>query len=118
MSELTPDNLLARPDSGSSWIKSSLSFANSNCVEVASLPGGQVGVRDSKDTEGPVLRFTPDEWHAFLGGVHNGEFEAFGRLWTRGTRPQDALINLAVSEMYRAKASPEVFALPMSGVVA
>ncbi len=114
MSELTPDDLLARPDSGSSWIKSSLSFANSNCVEVANLPGGQVGVRDSKDTEGPVLRFTPDEWNAFLGGVQNGEFEAFGRLWTWGARPQEALINLAVSELYRAKASPEVFALSRS----
>jgi hypothetical protein len=27
-----------------------------------------------------VLKFTPDEWHAFVGGVHNGEFEHFG--WT------------------------------------
>jgi len=59
------------------WTKSSLSFSNSNCVEVASLPGGGIGVRDSKDTEGPVLRFTPGEWHAFLGGVRNGEFDRF-----------------------------------------
>ena len=56
------------------WIKSSLSFANGNCVEVASLPGGHIGVRDSKDSRGPVLRFTPGEWDAFLGGVRNGEF--------------------------------------------
>jgi len=33
--------------------KSSLSFANSNCVEVAGLPGGQIHVRDSKDPDGP-----------------------------------------------------------------
>jgi Domain of unknown function (DUF397) len=59
------------------WVKSSLSFCNSNCVEVASLSGGQIGVRDSKDTEGPVLRFTPGEWDAFLGGVRNGEFDGF-----------------------------------------
>jgi hypothetical protein len=45
---------------------------------VANLPGGGIGVRDSKDTEGPILRFTPDEWHAFIGGVHNGEFDRFG----------------------------------------
>jgi hypothetical protein len=67
-----------RPDSGSSWVKSSLSFANGNCVEVANLPTGEIGVRDSKNSEGPVLRFTPDEWHAFLGGVRNGEFDTFG----------------------------------------
>lgn len=64
---------------GLSWIKSSLSFSNSNCVEVASLPDGGVGVRDSKDPSGPVLRFTPGEWQAFVGGAHNGEFDRFGR---------------------------------------
>ena len=68
---------MSNPDS--SWVKSSLSFANGNCVEVADLPGG-VGVRDSKDAEGPFLRFTPDEWRAFIGGVRNGEFDRFGNL--------------------------------------
>ncbi len=63
---------------GSSWIKSSLSFSNSNCVEVADVPEGGIGVRDSKDAEGPVLRFTPGEWLAFIGGVRNGEFDSFG----------------------------------------
>ncbi len=62
----------------SHWVKSSLSFSNGNCVEVAALPGGAVGVRHSKDTGGPVLRFTPAEWQAFLGGVRNGEFGNFG----------------------------------------
>jgi hypothetical protein len=61
------------------WVKSSLSYANGNCVEVSDLPGGAVGVRNSRDREGPVLRFTLDEWHAFLGGVHKGEFDDFGR---------------------------------------
>jgi hypothetical protein len=55
-------------------VKSSLSFANGNCVEVAGLPDGGIGVRNSRDPYGPVLRFTPDEWRAFLGGVRNGEF--------------------------------------------
>ena len=67
-----------RPTACSSWIKSSLSYAAGNCVEVASLPSGGVGVRNSRDAEGAVLKFTPDEWHAFIGGVHNGEFERFG----------------------------------------
>ena len=60
------------------WIKSSLSFSNGNCVEVASLSDGVIGVRDSKDSGGPVLRFTSDEWTTFLGGVRNGEFDSLG----------------------------------------
>jgi hypothetical protein len=68
-----------RPGSDPHWVKSSLSFSNGNCVEVANLPGSQVGVRHSKDIQGPVLRFTPDEWQAFLGGVRNGEFDSFGQ---------------------------------------
>jgi hypothetical protein len=69
-----------RPGSDSYWMKSSLSFSNSNCVEVASLPDGKIGVRDSKDSEGPVLRFTSGEWRAFLGGARNGEFDSFGKI--------------------------------------
>jgi len=57
------------------WKKSSLSYANGNCVEVAGLSGDLIGLRDSKDARGPVLRFTPAEWDAFLGGVRNGEFD-------------------------------------------
>jgi hypothetical protein len=56
------------------WVKSSLSFANGNCVEIATLPDGMIGIRDSKHPEGPILRFTPDEWKAFVGGVRAGEF--------------------------------------------
>lgn len=76
MSTLTPEEGTPSP----SWVKSSFSFANGNCVEVADLPGGHVGVRDSKDPQGQVLRFTPGEWHAFVGGVRSGEFDRFGRL--------------------------------------
>ena len=72
-------NMSENPGSGLSWIKSSLSFSNGNCVEVASLPDGGVGVRNSRDAAGAVLRFTPDEWDAFLGGVRKGEFDSFGR---------------------------------------
>jgi len=63
-----------RPGSGSYWVKSSFSFSNGNCIEVASLKGGTVGVRDSKNAEGLVLRFTQPGWRAFVGGVRNGEF--------------------------------------------
>jgi hypothetical protein len=60
------------------WVKSSLSFCNSNCVEVASLPDGGVGVRDSKNADGPILRFTSDAWRIFLGEARLGEFDRFG----------------------------------------
>jgi hypothetical protein len=66
------------PTPGSPWVKSSLSFANGNCVEVAGLTDGEIGVRNSREKDGAVLRFTSDEWHAFLGGVRNGEFDKFG----------------------------------------
>jgi hypothetical protein len=45
------------------------------CVEVEGLAEGGVAVRDSKDRDGPVLRFTPKEWDAFLAGVRGGEFD-------------------------------------------
>ena len=60
------------------WVKSSLSFSNGNSVEVASLPGACVGVRNSRDPEGPVLKFTQGEWDAFLGGARLGEFDWLG----------------------------------------
>jgi Domain of unknown function (DUF397) len=74
-----PQGRQGRPDAGLSWTKSSLSFSNGNCVEVASMADGGVAVRDSKHPDGPVLRFTPGEWDAFVGGVRNGEFDGFGR---------------------------------------
>ena len=58
-----------------SWIKSSLSMANGNCVEVAGLAGDLIRVRDSQNPRGSVLRFRPAEWDAFVGGIRKGEFD-------------------------------------------
>jgi len=63
-------------DSPQNWIKSSYSMTNGNCIEVADLRGAVIGVRDSKNPVGPVLRFGPAEWGAFVGEVRN---DAFGR---------------------------------------
>jgi hypothetical protein len=58
---------------GLAWRKSSRSGA-SGCVEVAPLPDGGIAVRDSKDPNSPVLRYTAAEWTAFVQGVAGGEF--------------------------------------------
>lgn len=50
------------------WRKSTRSSASRDCVEVAFLDGGQIGVRDSKNPAGPALVFTPGEWSAFTAG--------------------------------------------------
>lgn len=57
------------------WFKSSRSGGSKECVEVAFLDGGRVGVRDSKNPTGPALVFTPGEWEAFTAGVQDGEFD-------------------------------------------
>ena len=37
---------------------------------------GMILVRDTKDHgRGPVHRYTPKEWRAFIAGVRNGEFD-------------------------------------------
>lgn len=61
--------------SSRTWLRSSFcQGASDTCVDVALGPG-DIGVRDSKAPDGPVLRFTAEEWEAFLLGVRNGEFE-------------------------------------------
>jgi hypothetical protein len=60
---------------GLKWRKSSASTNNGECVELAALPDGTVGVRDSKDPDGPVLKFTRAEVRAWLTGARSGEFD-------------------------------------------
>jgi hypothetical protein len=51
----------------SRWRKSSYSGnGGANCVEVASGRSGVVAVRDSKNPDGPVLSFSPNEWERFI----------------------------------------------------
>ncbi|MBF6177643.1 DUF397 domain-containing protein [Nocardia otitidiscaviarum] len=57
------------------WFKSSYSGGSQDCVEIAHLAAGVVGVRDSKNPTGPALVFTPREWDAFTAGVADGEFD-------------------------------------------
>lgn len=52
---------------GARWRKSSKSGNNGgSCVEVADNLPDVVGVRDSKDPNGPVLVFGPAAWRTFV----------------------------------------------------
>ncbi|MGK8506948.1 DUF397 domain-containing protein [Nocardia asiatica] len=61
--------------SGARWFKSTRSAAGNDCVEIAHLDGGRVGVRDSKNPNGGVLVFTPSEWDEFVSGAREGKFD-------------------------------------------
>jgi hypothetical protein len=51
------------------WRKSSYSGANGgNCVEIA-VAAHTVAFRDSKDPDGPVLAFGPNNWQRFADEV-------------------------------------------------
>lgn len=54
------------------WLKSK-SCIGGCCIEVGMHPDGSVLVRDTKSPL-QMLRFTQEEWHAFVDGVNNGEF--------------------------------------------
>jgi hypothetical protein len=50
------------------WRKSTHSSDAANCVEVA-FAGPGVGVRDSKNTSGPLLAFPAGGWLGFVRSV-------------------------------------------------
>jgi predicted secreted Zn-dependent protease len=66
---------MCTPDAGSlaAWRRSSR-CTNSGCVEVAVLEH-LIAVRDSKQTQSPVLTFNIEEWRTFIEGVKAGEFD-------------------------------------------
>ena len=66
---------MSRELDGALWFKSSRSGAGKECVEVAFLGSGRVGVRDSKNPVGPALIFGPDDWTSFTAAVRVGRFD-------------------------------------------
>lgn len=68
------------------WVKSPFSNPSGCCLETrfqaysrdgecaeARWAGGWVETRNSKDPDGPVIRYTPGEWRAFLRGVRESD---------------------------------------------
>lgn len=54
------------------WVRSTR-CETSACVEVAFVDSG-IAVRDSKDPDGPILKFALYQWEAFMSGLVAGEF--------------------------------------------
>jgi hypothetical protein len=62
------------PDRSHGWTKARASDQGGNCVQMR-LRQGRIEVRDSKARRGPVLRFTVEEFVAWLDGARRGEFD-------------------------------------------
>jgi hypothetical protein len=62
------------PSLNEKWRKSSRSSTNGSCVEVRHLDA-VVEVRDTKDRNGPSLRFSAKAWQDFVEAVHSGDFD-------------------------------------------
>ncbi len=58
---------------GARWRRSSRSNGTNNCVETATLdsrtPAALLAVRDSKNTAGPALLFSPGPWETFVDSL-------------------------------------------------
>ncbi|MGH3468347.1 MAG: DUF397 domain-containing protein [Thermocrispum sp.] len=67
MAYVDPDQL--------SWRKSTYSASEGACVEVAKDGAGGRWLRDTKDRNRPAHYFTAAEWHAFIRGVKDSEFD-------------------------------------------
>ena len=57
---------------GAAWHRSSRSSPTANCVEVA-VAGSSVGVRDSKDPDGPVLVLPATAWTHFVTAIRSDQ---------------------------------------------
>jgi Domain of unknown function (DUF397) len=66
---------------GAAWRKSSYSGGNGGqCVEVAAATANRseqdriCAIRDSKNSRGPILAFSPGQWRRFTTDVKAGRF--------------------------------------------
>lgn len=66
---------VGRNDAKTVWRKSSYSSHNGDCVELAEL-GDVVGVRDSKDHQGPVVSVNRRTMATFVAALTSGHLAA------------------------------------------
>lgn len=74
MSDSINEVIFADADFKKSTFSRGTSPSPGRCVAVAQKDG-TVAVRDTKDASKTTLRFTRDEWSAFVAGVKSGEFD-------------------------------------------
>jgi hypothetical protein len=72
--ELVPNGITATRLYRAVWRKSRRSNPSGNCVEIATLDGEQVAMRNSRHPDGPALIFPRSDWDAFIGGAQEGDF--------------------------------------------
>jgi hypothetical protein len=68
------DDVTAELLESAAWRKATRSGEAGDCIEVAPLGNGQVGLRDSEHPEKAPYVFSPSAWAAFIDGVKKGEF--------------------------------------------
>jgi len=56
------------------WRTSSFS-SGGDCVAVAQLPDGTIGIHDSKNPEAGMLRLAPEQMAAWIAGIKAGEYD-------------------------------------------
>lgn len=59
---------------GSLTWHTALSCDGGACVEVAA-DREMILMRNSQRPSGPLLEYTPEEWHEFVSGIKNGDFD-------------------------------------------
>jgi uncharacterized protein DUF397 len=47
------------------WLHAKSSIPTGNCVELVALPDGGVAMRDSKNPDSAIIRFSREEWLGF-----------------------------------------------------
>jgi hypothetical protein len=69
------DEVTAELLEDAAWRKATRSGEAADCIEVAPLRDGRVGLRDSEHPEQPAYVVSASVWAAFIDGAKQGEFD-------------------------------------------
>lgn len=63
----------SRSHNNLTW-RTALNCDGGACVEVAA-DRNIIVIRNSRQPDGPLVEYTPEEWHEFVSGVKKGDFD-------------------------------------------